>query len=335
MRNRRTLRLAALSAFLLVGGASLAVGAPPAPPAAGTTWTPADDWRDSNELETFSSVCKEIPLSECSGQGDSCDMVVIDVETMGLTPTFVSLGEGAMLKLSRIASGEVSVKVLPRDEAELSCKPTDALAMDWGVPLRPCAAWDFEDVKGEFGSICPAIWLPVGEACPDALREAADAFYEADLGRFQARYAQLMMEGHSNEARALAVSFLGDEACVTGNLTIPTPSPGLVLHEVSYNGKPARARTMYPSQTNAVWEEVSQRTISFTFRGATIDRVAEFLRSATGLAVSVDVPSDVAKTKRFYVTCRDQTVKDALEAICRAGGLPFSIVDNQIVLSLD
>lgn len=395
MQRRRFQRAAVgLLASLSFVGTSIAAD-PVVPASVDTSWTPEDDWRDSHELETFSSICEELPIQDvcsqcpceraakncenrtsCGGQcppdswrdtnepetlsteceelvfpaacslANDCGTVVLDVDKIGEAPTFVSLGDGSKLKIIR--RGErIAIEVLHEEEltaVDYRLRPTMPAPISLGVEGdNRFEIVDENDLRGVTVGNSP---MPIVLDDPVADLIGLDTSvvctrYDENLADFQATYSQLMATGHSEQAQALATSFLGDENIRGLPTDLPrklddsvlSPPRGVLLHEVRYRGQPDRCQVLYPSESNAVWEEVSRRTISLNFRGATIVEAAEFLHMATGLAVSINVPAEVAKTKRLHVSCNEQTVKSALEAICRVGGFPFAVVDNRIVIT--
>jgi hypothetical protein len=271
---------------------------------AGAAWTPVDDWRDANELETFSSICEEPPPTPpLPPKDDGCEEgLVVDVDAVGDAPTLVSLPDGTRLKLVRVDARRISIELIADD----------------GKNAAPCGL----------------------RTAPPPLPPADYDAYDPDLARFQSKYARLVAQGRLADARALAVAFLSDWK-EDSDEDPPCPLParvtedaaGLLQHRVSFNGKLPRYRTLFPSHGNAVWPDAASRRVTFSFRGATIDQAAEFFRVATGLSIEVDVSTQKALETRLHLALRDATMETALEAVCRAAGLVYTAADERIVLT--
>lgn len=228
--------------------------------------------------------------------------MVLDVDAVGDAPTYVTLADGTRLKLVRVDARRISIELIR------------------GPSRGPATCGD--------------------RAAPPPLPPADDDAYDPDLAHFQSKYARLIAQGRLEDARALAVAFLSERP-ENSDDDPPRPLPdritanaaGLLQHHVSFNGELPRYRALFPSDGNAVWKDAASRRVAVSFRGATIDQAAEFLRVAAGLSIEIDVSTPKALQTRLHLALRDATIESALEAVCRATGLSYSVVDERIVLT--
>ena len=296
------------------------------------------DWNEAHDMETFDSVCCEL---ECPADAlDEEDALVIDLDTLGSEPKEWGLGDGMTLRVVRNNSRQLSITFKAPPKASATFKAPPKASATFKAPPKACAETPDDCENAELAEL-PLLPMP----------ETLESRRDEGVARFQVRYAALMAEGKEIEASNLASQFLADDEPATKLTDLPRKLPEetmdpprrlpvdltdseepMIEHKVGYKGIVEPTKLVFPSSSPTLWSDVSKRQISFSFHGAKVDDVAQFLRLATGMTVEVAMPSDQVKSLRFQVSCTDEPIKEAILAIARAGGIEIIAKENRMTL---